>query len=109
MCGDHVQGMTAKHGHGELLLLKLIVAGLQQDLQARLAIYTALCKASSAGAGTASSKKSMLLQGSVLWRLLTAVRTSSCSVCLQGCSLGIEMLYVEKLDATLGKYDSLIW
>ncbi|KAK9840198.1 hypothetical protein WJX74_005315 [Apatococcus lobatus] len=65
-------GMTPKQGHGELLLLKFIVAGLQQDLRARLAIYTALSKASSGGAGTASSKKSMLLQGSVLWRLLSA-------------------------------------
>lgn len=94
--------MTAKQGHGELLLLKFIVAGLQQDLQARLAIYTALCKASSAGAGTASSKKSMLLQGSVLWRLLTAVRISSCLLCLQGFFLRFKLLNVmERLDADL--------
>lgn len=68
-----VQGVTAKQGHGELLLLKFIVAGLQQDLRARLATYTALCKVGSTGAGTASSKKSMLLQCSMLWRLLTVV------------------------------------
>ena len=73
-----LQGMTAKQGHGELLLLRFIVAGLQQDLRARLATYTALCKGSSTGASKAGSKKSMLLQCSMLWRLLTVVSPLFC-------------------------------
>ncbi|KAK9869062.1 hypothetical protein WJX84_012459 [Apatococcus fuscideae] len=64
-----LSGMTAKQGHGELLLLKFIVAGFQQDLRARLAVYSALCKGQLPEA--VSTKRSVLLQFSLLWRMIS--------------------------------------
>ena len=64
-----MQGMTAKQAHGELLLLKLITAGLQQDLRARLKVYAALRKSSLPEA----RKSASVLEGSLFWRMLQQV------------------------------------
>ena len=66
-CG--LQGITAKQAHGELLLLKLVVAGLQQDLRSRLAVYTALCSSTQPEA----RKRAVVLQTSLLSRILENV------------------------------------